>query len=486
MAERDPLSEIDKTDALAADPQLADAIGEEAARETSLDEDDRMKPEFVTAVLDAVDAHDKDAVRDLVEPLHPADVADLFELTPPEERAALAASMGDLMSGEVLSELNDYVREQLLDALEPEQVAEIASELDTDDAVAIIEDLEAEDQQAVLDALDPEDRAAIESALSYPEESAGRLMQRDLVAVPAHMTVGQVIDYLRDNRDDLTTDFWEIFIVDEAHKPIGTCQLSWILTCPRGVTIADVMKREQTLIPVDMDQEELALRFQKYALISAAVVDASGRLVGMITVDDVVHIIQEEAGEDILRLSGAGEGDINQPILMTVRTRLTWLTINLGTAMIAASVVGLFEGVIARFALLAALMGIVSGMGGNAGTQTLAVVVRALATNQLTSSNTVRMILREFRIAATNGASLGTLIGIGSYFLYGRADLSVVFGLAILINNMVAGLSGVLIPVLLDRRNIDPAISSAVFVTMMTDCMGFFSFLGLATLFNLH
>jgi magnesium transporter len=450
--------------------------------ETGLDEDDRLKPEFLTAVLDAVEDGDSEAARDLVSPLHPADIADLLELTPSERRGAVAAALGDLVGAEVLSELNDYVRDDLIGALAPEQVAEFAAELDTDDAVAIIEDMEEADQQAVLDAMEPEDRAAIQSALSYPEESAGRLMQRDLVAVPEHMTVGQVIDYLRDNQD-LTRDFWEIFVVDTAHKPIGTCQLSWVLTCPRGIAMADLMKREQTLIPVDMDQEEVALRFQKYALISAAVVDGSGRLVGMITVDDVVHIISEEAGEDILRLSGAGEGDINQPILMTVRTRLVWLVVNLGTAMIAASVVGLFENTIEHLAMLAALMGIVSGMGGNAGTQTLAVMVRAIATNQVTSSNTMRMIGREFRIAATNGSVLGVLIGIGSYLVYGQLGLSLVFAAAILINNMVAGLAGVLIPVTLDRSNVDPAVSSAVFVTMMTDSLGFFTFLGLATIF---
>ncbi|MBG6117836.1 MULTISPECIES: magnesium transporter [unclassified Sphingobium] len=457
-----------------------DAIA--AAAESRHDEDDRLKPEFVSAVLDAVEEGDAERARDLVSPLHPADIADLLELTPADRRGELATALGDLVGAEVLSELNDYVRDDLIGDLAPEQVAEFASELDTDDAVAMIEDMEEADQQAVLEALDPEDRAAIESALSYPEESAGRLMQRDLVAVPEHMTVGQVIDYLRDN-GDLTTDFWEIYVVDAMHRPIGYCQLSWILTCPRSVAMADLMKREQTLIPVDMDQEEVALRFQKYALISAAVVDGSGRLVGMITVDDVVHIISEEAGEDILRLSGAGEGDINEPILMTVRARLIWLVVNLGTAMLAASVVGLFEGTIARFAMLAALMGIVSGMGGNAGTQTLAVVVRALATNQLTSSNTVRMIGREFRIAATNGAALGTLIGIGSYIIYGRIDLSLVFGAAILTNNLVAGLAGVLVPITLERNNVDPAVSSAVFVTMMTDSLGFLSFLGLATLF---
>jgi magnesium transporter len=454
------------------------------AETQQLDEDDRLKPEFVRAVLDAVDSGAPEAARALVEPLHPADIADLFELIPNERRADLAKAISDLLDGDVFAEMNDYVREDLIDALEPHEVADIASELDTDDAVAIIEDMEEDDQRAVLRALDPDDRAAIEEALSYPEESAGRLMQRELIAVPEHWTVGDAIDYLR-GHEELTTDFWEIFVVDPAHKPVGTCQLSWILRTPRTVSIADVMKREQTLIPVDMDQEEVALRFQKYALISAAVVDAGGRLVGMITVDDIVHIISEEAGEDILRLSGAGEGDINEPIQLTVRTRITWLVVNLGTAMLAASVVGLFQGEIARFALLAVLMPIVSGMGGNAGTQTLAVVVRALATNQLTSSNTQRMIFREFTIAAANGAMLGVLIGFGTYLIFGNADLAIVIAMAMVINNLVAGLSGVLVPVGLERAGVDPAVSSAVFVTMMTDVMGFFSFLGLATLWGL-
>ncbi|WP_010161417.1 MULTISPECIES: magnesium transporter [unclassified Sphingomonas] len=451
---------------------------------TQLDEDDRLKPEFVRAVIDAVQAGDAETARSLVEPLHPADIADLFELTPADCRAALASAITDLLDGDVFAEMNDYVREDLIDSLSASQVADIASELDTDDAVAIIEDMEPADQREVLRALDPDDRAAIEEALSYPEESAGRLMQRELIAVPEHWTVGDTLDYLR-THDALTTDFWEIFVVDPAHKPIGTVALSWILRTPRGIGIGDVMQREQTLIPVDMDQEEVALRFQKYALISAAVVDPGGRLVGMITVDDIVHIISEEAGEDILRLSGAGDGDINEPILLTVRTRITWLVVNLGTAMLAASVVGAFQGEIARFALLAVLMPIVSGMGGNAGTQTLAVVVRALATNQLTSSNTARMILREFRIAAANGAMLGVLVGSGTYLAFGNTGLAIVIAMAMIINNLVAGLAGVLVPVSLERAGVDPAVSSAVFVTTMTDVMGFLSFLGLATLWGL-
>ncbi|AOW22407.1 MULTISPECIES: magnesium transporter [Sphingomonas] len=455
-----------------------------APEQDELDEDDRLRPEFVDAVLDAVRAGDDEEARALVEPLHPADIADLFELTPHEDRAGLARALKDLLDGDVFAEMNDYVREDLIDALTPTEVADIASELDTDDAVAIIEDLEEADQRAVLRALDPDDRAAIEEALSYPEETAGRLMQRELIAVPDHWTVGDVIDFLR-HHEELTTDFWEIFVVDAGHHPVGTCQLSWILRTPRSIAIGDVMKREQTLIPVDMDQEEVALRFQKYALISAAVVDASDRLVGMITVDDIVHIIQQEAGEDALRLSGAGEGDINEPIRFTVRTRIAWLVVNLGATMLSASVVGLFQGEIARFALLAALMPIVSALGGNAGTQTLAVVVRALATNQLTSSNTLRMLAREFQIALCNGGALGLVGAVGSYVILGNLQLSIVFAIAMVINSIVAGLVGVIVPVALDKANVDPAVSSAVFVTTATDVMGFFSFLGLASLWGL-
>jgi len=469
---------------MSEDRVTAFADEEKTTAAATLDEDDRLKSEFVSAVLDAVEDGEIERARELVAPLHPADIADLLELTPNDRRAEVAGALGGLVTAEVLSELNDYAREVVVDALNPEQLAELASELDTDDAVAIIEDLEEADQQAVLEAMEPEDRAAIESALSYPEESAGRLMQRDLIAVPEHLTVGQVIDYLRDN-SDLTTDFWEIFVVDAAHRPIGSVQLSWILRCPRSIPIGDVMKREQTLIPVDMDQEEVALRFQKYALISAAVVDPGGRLVGMITVDDIVHVIQQEAGEDILRLSGAGDGDINEPIALTIRTRLWWLTVNLGTAILAAFVVGMFEGEISKMAVLAVLMGIVSGMGGNAGTQTLAVVVRAIATNQLTDSNTWRMVGRELTIALANGVALGGLTGLGTLWLYHNGILGLVMCAAMVINNLVAGLSGILIPLALDRYRIDPAVSSAVFVTMMTDVLGFFSFLGLATLAGL-
>ena len=467
-------------DIAAADPKVRTGLDSRKA----MDKEDRLRPDFVRDVLDAAADGDDETARALVEPLHPADIADLIELAAADEREGLVAALAGMVDADVLAEMNEHVRERLLDGLLPQQVADLVGQLDTDDAVAMLEDLEEDEQRAVLRAMEPDDRAAIEEALTYPEESAGRLMQRDLIAVPQHWKVGEVIDYLRSS-EELATDFWEVFVVSPDHHPIGTCKLSVILRSPRSALVADIMMDEQTLIPVDLDQEEVALKFQKYALISAAVVDGSGRLVGMITVDDVVHIVQEEAGEDILLLSGAGEGDINQPIILTVRTRLTWLVVNLGTAVIASSVVGVFQSEISRFALLAVLMPIISGMGGNAGTQTLAVVVRALATNQLTSSNTARMIFREFRIALANGAVLGLLIGSGVGLLFGNPLLGLVMGSAMVINNLIAGLAGILVPVTLERLKVDPAVSSAVFVTMATDVMGFFSFLGLASLSGL-
>jgi len=443
-----------------------------------LDEDDRLTREYVEAVREAVDEGDDDRVYELVEPLHPADIADLVELIPGEERPALGRAIAELMTGEVISELNEHVRDELFEELSPDAVAQIAEQLETDDAVALIEDLNVADQRAVLAELDPEDRAAIEDALSFPEESAGRLMQRDLVAVPEHITVGDLIDYLRDNAD-LTTEFWEVFVVDPAHRPVGTCQLSWILRTPRHIAISDVMKRDQTLIHATMDQEEVALRFQKYALISAAVVDGAGRLIGQITADDIVHIIQEEASEDALLMSGAGEGDINQPIRESYAERVRWLIANLGTALIASLIIAAFGGAIEKLVALAVLMPVVASVGGNAGTQTMAVAVRALAMNQLTQSNTVRVIWREMRVAVLNGLTVAALIGVATAFIF-QPMLGVVIALAVVINIITAGLAGVAVPVLFDRLDQDPAVASSVFVTMITDSMGFFAFLGLA------
>ena len=458
----------------AAPPEQSDAP------DPVMDEETNLRPGFVEKVLDAVEAGDDETARALVRPLHPADVADLIELARADEREGLVKALAGIISPDVLAELNDYVREGLLDEMEPQQVADIAGQLETDDAVALIEDLDEDEQQAVLERMEPDDRAAVEEALSYPEESAGRLMQRDVCAVPEHWKIGQVIDYLRSTQE-LPDDFWEVFVVNPSHHPVGTCKLSTILRTPRDTLVGDIMVREQSLIPVDMDQEDVALRFQKYALVSAAVVDDENRIVGMITVDDIVHIIQEEAGEDVLLLAGVGdEGDINEPVRLTVRRSLFWLVVNLGTAIIAASVVSLFQAEIGKYAVLAVLMPIVAGMGGNAGTQTLAVAVRALATNQLTESNTLRAFARELKIALANGLALGLLIGTGAAVIFHYPLLGLVMGTAMIINNLAAGLGGILVPVTLDRFRVDPAVSSAVFVTTITDVTGFFSFLGLA------
>ena len=444
------------------------------------DEEDRLLPGFVREVLDAVADGDDEMARELVGELHPADIADLIELAPGDERADLIEALAEIVDADVYAELNEHVREDVIDEMEPQQVADLAAQLDTDDAVALIEDLEQDEQLAVLRAMEPDDRAAVEEALTYGEETAGRLMQRDLIAVPEHWKVGQVIDYLRSS-DELATDFWEVFVVSPNHHPVGTCKLSTILRSPRSTPVGEIMARKQTLIPVDLDQEEVALKFQKYALISAAVVDASGRLVGMITVDDIVHIIQEEAGEDALLLSGAGEGDINEPLMDTYKSRVRWLAANLLTALVAATVITQFEDEIARMAVLAALMPIVAGVGGNAGTQTLAVTVRAIATNQLTGSNHWRAVWREIRVAMMNGLTIAVLIGIGVTLVLGSSQLGAVIAAAMLTNILIAGLAGVLVPLGLERAGADPAVASSVFVTMVTDSMGFLVFLGLAT-----
>ena len=447
-------------------------------------EENTLKPEFVRSVGDAIERGDRDAVYALVESLHPADIADLFELLDEDERPLLATAISDLMGGEVLAELNEHVRELLVEALPAGTVADLAEQMETDDAVALLEDLDADDQAAVLAEMEPEERAAIESALAYPEESAGRLMSRDLIAVPEHMSVGDLIDYLRENAG-LASEFWEVFIVDPFHRPLGTCKLSWILRTPRTVALTDVMKRDQTLIPVTMDQEEVALRFQKYALISAAVIDEAGRLVGQITVDDVVHVIQEEAGEDVLLLSGAGEGDINEPIRESYVARVRWLIANLLTACVASIVIANFEGTISKMVALATLMPIVAGLGGNAGTQTLAVTVRALATNQLIATNAWRAVRRELAIALLNGATVAAVVGIAVSLLFANPLLGAVIALAMLANIVIAGLAGVFVPLALEKFNADPAIASSIFVTMTTDSMGFLVFLGLATLSGL-
>ena len=465
-------------DVMLADPPVEEARPDDRIDDERMDEENTLKAEFVRSVADALNEGDGKAVYELVEPLHPADIADLLELFEREERYQLAATITDLMTSDVVAELNDYVREDMMEALPPEAVAQIVDQLETDDAVQLIEDLDEADQRAILAEIELEDRIAIQSALAYPEETAGRLMSRDFVAVPEHLTVGDLIDFLREGRD-LPDEFFEVFVVDEKHHPVGTCALSWVLRAPRSIALADVMKRDQTLIPVMLDQEEVGLMFQKYNLISAAVVDENERLVGQMTVDDVVHIISEEAGEDALLMSGAGEGDINEPIREAYSARVRWLVANLGTALVASLIIALFGAAIEQLVALAVLMPIVASIGGNAGTQTMAVTVRAIATNQLTRSNTRRILIREMRVAVLNGMTIAVLVGLATGVIF-TPTLGAVIALAMVINVVTAGFAGVMVPVAFERLDQDPAVASSVFVTMITDSMGFFAFLGLA------
>lgn len=457
---------------------MADPAHTHAPEETA---EDALSPGFVRSVVDAVDRADTSQARELVLPLRPADLAELFELLRNEEREVLVGMLGSDLNPEVLSELDESVRDHVIELLDPKDIAAALTEMDSDDAVYLLEDMDEAEQRLILDQLPASERAALEQSLDYPDYSAGRLMQRELVAVPPYWDIGQTIDYLREAKE-LPDEFYEIFVVDAAYKPCGTVPLSRLMRTKRPVKISDIMETEQTLIPVGMDQEEVALQFGKYDLISAAVVDEAGRLVGVITVDDIVEVISEEAAEDIRLLAGVGEEAISDTVFQTSRSRVPWLLVNLVTAVIAASVIALFDGTIEQMVALAVLMPIVASMGGNAGTQTMTVTVRALATRDLVPFNASRTILREFWVGIVNGCIFALLLGVLVALIFGNEWLGVVFASAMMINLVVASLTGILVPLGLDKVGADPAVSSAVFVTTMTDVVGFFSFLGLAAL----
>ncbi len=438
-----------------------------------------LSPEFVAQVGKALEAGDAAAVLALVEPLHEADIADLIGLISPEERPKLIAALGPVFNPEVLSELDETVRAEVLETAKPAELAAAVSQLDTDDAVDILEDLDEDKRQEVLDVLSAEERTAVEEGLSYPEESAGRLMRRGLVAVPQFWTVGQTIDHLRES-DDLPDDFHEIFVVDPRYHPVGAIPLNRIMRAKRPVAVAEIMEMEPDLIPATMDQEEVAHIFKQYNLLSAPVVDGSGRLVGVITVDDVVDVIQEEAEEDILRLAGVSDVGLNESVRDVSKTRLLWLSVNLCTAVLASWVISLFDVTIEKLVALAVLMPIVASMGGNAGHQTMTVAVRALATRELMPANALRVVKREVLVGLINGLLLALIIGVVAGVWFSSPLLGFVLGWALVINFFVAGLCGVLIPISLQRLGVDPAVASSVFLTTVTDVVGFFSFLSLA------
>ncbi len=440
-----------------------------------------LSPELVRDIQEALDRGDRAEASALVSPLHAADKADLIELVSPEQRRQLVEALRPDVDPEVLASLEETVRDEVIEQLDAGEVAAAVAELDTDDAVYLLEDLSEEEKRRILDAVPAEERAAVEEGLSFPENSAGRMMQRELVAVPAYWTVGQTIDYLRAN-DDLPDEFYDIFVVDPRHAPIGYVPLSRAMRSRRPVPMSELMERDIRPIPADMDQEEVAYLFHQYGLVSAPVIDASGRLIGVITVDDVVEVIDEEAEEDIMRLGGVSETDLHEPALTTTRRRFTWLLINLGTAILASSVISLFDATIQQMVALAVLMPIVASMGGNAGTQTLTVTVRAIATKDLTPANALRHVGKELTVGLLNGILFAFVAGAVTVLWFGDTTLGLVIGAAMIVNLVVAALAGILVPLGLDRAGIDPAIAASVFVTTMTDVVGFFSFLGLAAL----
>lgn len=444
-------------------------------------DDGRLAPVVMRAVVDAIESDSGDALVRALDGLRPADIAELLERLAPVRRAQLADKIGDAISPEVISHLSDRVRDDVVSNLSSARVAQLIESLDTDDALALVADLDRRDKAEVLALMAPHERARIEAGLSYPENSAGRLMRRAIVAAPEHWTVGHTIDHLRADAG-LPEDFWELFVIDPHFRPLGTVRLSWLLRAPRSMTLADVMTREQTLVPCLAKVDDVALTFRKYSLISAGVVDAEGRLAGVITADEIVGVAEDAAAQDLLRLSGAGEsGDVNEPVEQAFRARVRWLLANLVTALLASSVIGLFGETITAMVTLAALMPIVAGVGGNAGTQTLAVTIRGLATRQISASNALPVVTREMKVALMNGLTVATVVGLGVGMVLANFKLGAVIACAMLCNILVAGLAGVLVPLGLERAGADPAVASSVFVTMTTDTMGFLIFLGLAS-----
>lgn len=432
-------------------------------------------------VLTAVQAGDAEALARALEPLHAADIADIIEQVDKPTRRALVALSGRDFDGEILAELDEGLREEVVGGMAPEALAEAVRELETDDVVDLIEDLDAPQAEAVLGALEAGDRVAVEHSLSYPEGSAGRLMQRKLVVAPEHWKVGQAIDYLR-KHDDLPEQFYHLILVDPRMRPTGYVTLGRIMGSARKTRLNEITEDSFRLIPVMQDEAEVAYAFNQYHLISAPVVDEAGRLVGVITIDDAVVILDEEHEEDIMRLAGVGEGRLSDPVLVTTRRRVPWLAINLLTAIAASMVIAMFDATIEQFVALAVLMPIVASMGGNAGTQSLTVAVRALATKDLTKANMWRVIRRESMVGLANGVVFAVVMGVVSVFWFGSLTIGVLIAGAMMITMMAAGLAGIVIPVALEKFGVDPALASGPFVTTVTDIVGFFAFLGLATM----
>ncbi len=445
------------------------------------DEDEySLDPRVVEAILDAVDEGNAEAVDALMEPLHAADIADLLEQIGSGQRAALVQLWSKGIDGEILSELDEGIREEIIEALPHDVLTDAVRELDSDDVVDLIEDLEEPVQERILDALEDSDRAAVEQSLTYPEYSAGRLMQREVVTAPEHWTVGETIDYLR-GAEELPDQFYHVILIDPRWHPTGYVTLGKLLSSKRAVPLREIAEDSFRTIDVMEEEGDVAYAFNQYHLISAPVVDEDDRLVGVITIDDAMAVLDEEHEEDILRLAGVGEGSLSDTVLETAKQRLPWLSVNLVTANIAAYVISEFENVIAKVVALAVLMPIVASMGGSAGIQGLTVAVRAIATRDLTGSNLLRVIRREATVGLINGIVFACLMGAVGAFWFGSLTLGALLAAALMVNLFVAGIAGIVIPVALDKVGVDPALASGAFVTTVTDVVGFFAFLGLAT-----
>ena len=441
-----------------------------------------MTPKVEAAVITALAEGKTQRVRALVAPLHPADQADLVERLNSAQRHRLFVMIGPVLDPETLAFIDEDLLDEALEIIGAEGVARALPELDSDDVVDILQEFDPDEQAEILAAMPATERLIIQEGLSYPEDLAGRLMQREVVVAPSHWTVGQTIDFMR-SQQDLPEDFYSIIVVDPGQRVLGQVMLSRLLASQRPVRLSDIMMETPQQIPVSMDQEEVALLFKRYALVTASVVDDQGKLVGIITVDDVVDVIEEEAEEDLMALGGVSDANIRATMMETLQSRFSWLLINLFTAIVASMVIGFFENTIEQLVALAVLMPIVASMGGNAGTQTLTVAVRALALRQLSRQTVSGFIIRELAVGAVNGMVFAVTAGAISWFWFGNVDIAIVMGFAMIANLIIAGLSGTLIPLSLERMGIDPAVSSSVFITTVTDVIGFLSFLGLATLF---
>ncbi len=445
-------------------------------------DDDNSNKSF-RLVTDYLENYKYDNILSILKDIHNADIAEILQNLDPVLRLSLLNIMDKNFDPEILTYLNDSLREEIIETLDIKQLANNAKSLDIDDAVNLAEDLEEENQNIFLENLDKEERTLVEEGLNYPEDSAGRLMQRQFVTIDQSWNVGQAIDYLRNNNGNLPEDFYDIYLINQNKEAKGVVPLGRLMGSKREVELNSITNKELRLIDVNTDQEDVALLFNKYGLVSAPVINDQKEIIGSITVDDVVEVIEEEREEDILKLGGVDHTDLYESVISTTKSRISWLIVNLMTAVVASIVIGFFEAAIEKVVALAILMPIVASMGANAGTQTLTVAVRAIAVKELTTSNAIKIITKETLIGGINGVIFAIIISLISIYWFESLILGLIIGLAMILNLLIAGFSGIVIPLVLDKLKIDPALASAVILTTITDVFGFLSFLGLATLF---